>query len=235
MPVVGIISGKGGVGKTTTTANLSAALASFFGKRVLAVDCNPGSPDLSLHLGVYQHGRPRRPGKMGIVHLTGGLHMMPAVAYGRAEKHLTRRKIRALGYDFVLLDGPPVDYDRVLRVSDSVLVVTNPEVTAVADAIRAIKRAAEHRVPVAGVEVNCIRGFRDKSFYSKLSRIFEAPILAVVPESPRMLRCVTDGTPVVLRYPNCGASIEFRRLAARLAGVKYEAGFFWRLASSVYR
>jgi septum site-determining protein MinD len=230
--VIGVISGKGGVGKTTTTANLSAALG-LLKKRVLAVDCNPGSPDLSIHLGLYR--RPMRASGKGIISLPYGIDLMQAGAYEKKGRQITRRLLRRLGYDFIILDGPPVNYDRVLDLSDSVLVVTNPEVTAAADAIRAVKRAAQRRVQVAGIVLNCIRGWGDRSFRLSLPRLLEAPLLAVIPESPRINACVADGTPVVRRYTNCGASIEFKRLAARLAGVRYEVGFFQRITGKLYK
>ena len=234
MQFIGVISGKGGVGKTTTAANLSAALAAVFRKKVLAVDCNPGSPDLSVHLGLYQRGRPVRMSGRSTV-LPYGVHLMQAGAHWRKGRRAFRRLLRRPSYEFVILDGPPVNYDSVLDLSDSVLVVTNPEVTAAADAIRAVKRAAQRRVPVSGIVLNCIRGSGDRSFHISLPKLLGAPLLAVIPESPRMEGCVADGTPIVLRYPNCGASIEFKRLAARLAGVRYEVGFFQRIAGSLYR
>jgi septum site-determining protein MinD len=53
--IIGIVSGKGGVGKTTIVANLGAALASFYKKRVIIVDCNVTTSHLGLYLGMYYH------------------------------------------------------------------------------------------------------------------------------------------------------------------------------------
>ena len=54
MPSIGILSGKGGVGKTTLTSNLGAAMTRVFGKRVVIVDSNVRTSHLGLHLGLYE-------------------------------------------------------------------------------------------------------------------------------------------------------------------------------------
>jgi len=53
--LIGVISAKGGVGKTTVVSNLSVALAKVFHKRVTVVDCNITTSHLSLHFGAYSH------------------------------------------------------------------------------------------------------------------------------------------------------------------------------------
>ena len=53
--IIGVVSGKGGVGKTTLVANLGAALASLYKKDVIVVDCNVTTSHLGLYLGMYYY------------------------------------------------------------------------------------------------------------------------------------------------------------------------------------
>jgi septum site-determining protein MinD len=228
--VVGVVSGKGGVGKTTTVANLGAALARRFKKRVLVADLNFVSPDLPLHLGMYPppaecervvEGRAIYPHSQN-------LHLLPAssVQGGKTDK---LKFLKGQNYHFVLLDAPPVQDGLVFDLSDSLLVVTNPDVPAVASAVRAIKKAEKRNLPVIGVEVNRIRKERHEVSQAELMAVFDTPIISSIPEDAHIRKALVEGVPAVLKYPRSKASIEFKKLAAYLLGEKFKVKVFRRL------
>ncbi len=227
--IIGVISGKGGVGKTTTVANLSVALASAFKKRVLAVDCNPTSPDLPIHLGLYPY--PRSPSKrllgQPIYRHPSGANLMPCQAM--EKRRLSKRDLRASGHDFVMLDAPPVGDEPVLKLSDAVLVVTNPDVPAVADALRAVERAEQRKLRVLGVEVNRVGGKEHEVSHAELVATFDTPVIATIPESAVLRKGVLDGVPVVSKCPFCKSTTEFKKLAAFLAGEEYRVSVLHRV------
>lgn len=228
--IIGVVSGKGGVGKTTTVANLSVALASVFKKRVLAVDCNPSSPDLPIHLGLYPY--PRSPSKrllgQPVYRHPSGADLMPCQAV-REKRRLGKRDLRASGYDFVMLDAPPVGDEPVLKLSDAVLVVTNPDVPAVADALRAVERAEQRKLRVLGVEVNRAGGGEHEISHAELVATFDTPVIAIIPESARLQKGVLEGVPIVSKCPFCKSTVEFEKLAAFLAGEEYRVSVLHRV------
>jgi len=228
--IIGVISGKGGVGKTTTVANLSVALASVFKKRVLAVDCNPTSPDLPIHLGLYPY--PSSPSKrlLGrpIYHHQSGADLMPCQVV-REKRRLSKRDLKELGYDFVMLDAPPVGDEPVLKLSDAVLVVTNPDVPAVADALRAVERAERRKLRVLGVEVNRVGGEEYEVSHAELVATFDTPVIATIPESGVLRKGILEGVPIVSKCPFCKSTVEFKKLAAFLAGEEYHVSVLRRV------
>lgn len=228
--IIGVISGKGGVGKTTTVANLSVALASIFKKRVLAADCNPSSPDLPIHLGLYPY--PSSPSKrllgQPIYHHPSGVDLMPCQAV-REKRCLGKRDLRASGYDFVMLDAPPVGDEHVLNLSDAILVVTNPDVPAVADALRALERVERRKLRVLGVEVNRAGGGEHEVSHAELVATFDTPVIATIPESAGLRKGILEGVPIVSKCPFCKSTVEFKKLAAFLAGKEYRVSVLHRV------
>jgi septum site-determining protein MinD len=77
MRVISILSGKGGVGKTTTVANLGLALSMVFNKKVVLLDGNSTTPDLGLHLGMYSFPHTLEDVLMGKVSITEALYHHP--------------------------------------------------------------------------------------------------------------------------------------------------------------
>ena len=167
--LIAVASGKGGVGKTTTTVNLGVALASFH-KNVIIVDANLTTPNIGLHLGI--HNPPYTlndalEGKSSIVDAIAlhesGVRVIPA---GMNLKHLNTTKPQKLWdvaldlfgtADIVLLDTPAgleEGAKSVLDASEEVLIVTNPEMPAVTDALKTIRIAYASGANVIGVVLN---------------------------------------------------------------------------------
>ncbi|MBI4363007.1 MAG: AAA family ATPase [Euryarchaeota archaeon] len=243
MRIIGVVSGKGGVGKTTTVTNLGISMAQEFNKRVLVVDGNLVAPNLGFHFGIYHYTRTLSDVLMRECNVEeaiqvhpSGVHVLPAVltplSVRAAAVHL-ERVLRGLGqYDVILVDtGPGVEREMfpVLEVSDEVIVVTSPDYPAVIDAKRTIEMAAQSHVVVKGVEVNRVRREKGELTPSDIQYVCETPVVGVVPERREVRRSIAAGIPLTQVAPRSPAAVEFRRLASLLLGVPYSAEFGDRL------
>lgn len=157
MLVVTAVSGKGGVGKTTTVANLGVALANL-GRRVLLIDCNFVNPDLRLHFGVKEFAISLQEALRLDIDLARatvsrlGVDLVPAVSSPpRSLDPLPGLLERLRGYDVVLMDtfpGLEGGNRLLLDRSDAALLVSNPDVISWTDT----KRIAS-QLPVPAVWV----------------------------------------------------------------------------------
>lgn len=243
MRVLGVISGKGGVGKTTTVANLGVALASEFKKDVVLIDGNTATSNLVLHLGIYSFSTSLEDVLDGRVSISraiqkhkSGVKLLPApLALSKAYLDLRKLKdsLNELRYhEFILIDSCPglgEEIISMLEMCDEVLIVTNPELPAVTDALRAIELAKRNNVPVSGVILNRVMNEKHELSVSEIEFFLDARVIAVVPEDSMVRKSIASGNPVVLSSPNSPAAIGFKKLAARLAGKEYKIGFFAKL------
>ncbi|WP_448576183.1 septum site-determining protein MinD [Thermomicrobium sp.] len=236
--VITITSGKGGVGKTTTTANVGAALAAR-GKAVVLVDADIGLRNLDIVLGlenriVYDivdvvEGRCRlRQALIRDKRLTN-LALIPA-AQTRDKEAVSPEQMQALcqelrqQFDFVLIDSPAGierGFRNAIAGADEVLVVTNPEVSAVRDADRIVGLVEAAELPPPRLIVNRIdpelvrRG--DMLSVEDVLEILAIPLVGVVPADETIVTATNRGEPVALD-PHSRAGQAFRDIAARLLG-----------------
>lgn len=236
--VISVISGKGGVGKTTLVSNLSTILVHKFKKRVLAVDANITTANLGVHMGlahspttlhdVLEDDMPIE----NAIYFSFGVDMIPAahsIGNENALKKL-RSKIRPLlpHYDFVLLDSSPgfgLEARLALRIADELLLVTNPDLSAVTEAIKMIELARKKHIPVIGIVLNRVAG---RDYEVKASEVEEAcgeRVIAVIPEDILVQKSTSMRIPVVIYDPGCRASRAFEKLARKMTAV--EAGKGW--------
>ncbi len=165
--VITITSGKGGVGKTTTTANLSAALATL-GKRVVCIDADIGLRNLDLVMGVenrivydlvdvVEKRAKLRQAMIKHKHYPD-LYLIPAAqtrdktAVSPAQMIELTNELRP-DFDYIMVDSPAGierGFRNAVAGADEVLVVTNPEVSAVRDADRIVGliEAMERKIPM---------------------------------------------------------------------------------------
>ena len=234
--IISIVSGKGGVGKSTTVANLGVALAEF-NKDVTLIDANFFTPNLSLHFGtppsaptIHQVMR----GESNIeeatqVHSTGA-KIIPASLSLLELKRVRPRRIfkvvKKISGDFVLLDtqaGIGDDVKEAIKASDSVIVVTNLEWPAITDALKIILICKEEGVRVRGVVLNRVRRDRIEPGMRNVQSLLESEILGIIPEDSHVRKSIAMKDPVVVSYPNSDAAVAYKALAARLVGINYKA------------
>ncbi|MFH1774495.1 MAG: cell division ATPase MinD [Methanobacteriota archaeon] len=243
MKTIAVISGKGGVGKTTAVANIGAALASEFKKRVVLIDGSTITSDLGLHFGIYSPSvsledvlKKKVPILEAVqAHVSGVKLLLAPLAPSKAYPDLEELKefLNELeSYELILIDscsGLGNEIIPILELCDEVLVVTNPELPAITDALKAIEVAKRNKVLVGGVVLNRVRNERYELSVSEIEPFLDARVIAVVPEDAGVREGIASGNPVVLNSPNSPAAIEFKKLAAHLVGEEYIVGFFTRL------
>ncbi len=240
--VIGIISIKGGVGKTSSTVAIGAALAEL-GKKVLLIDANFSSPHLGFHIGFYNpeitmhHVLSNKANIKDAIYETGyGFDIVPgALIYGKINPFKLFEKMRDIRrkYDVILIDSSPNINDEVLATmiaSDELLVVTTPDFVTLGTTLRAIRLAKDRKTPVAGLILNKVYG---KNFELSIEQIEEASgvnVLAVLPHEVQVLEALSKTTPTTL-HKNTEVSNEYKKLAAALVGEEYEGN----KASSFFR
>jgi len=236
--VITITSGKGGVGKTTTAANLAIALASL-GQKVICIDTDIGLRNLDVVLGlenriVYDlvdavEGRCRLTQAMIRDRRFENLHLIPAAQTrdktAVAPNDMVRlcNELRPMA-DWIVIDSPAGierGFRNALAPSDEVLVVTNPELSSLRDADRIIGLVeAEEKGPVRLI-INRInpalvkRG--DMLSTSDVVELLAIPLVGIVPEDESVLISTNHGHPVVLNDKS-KAGTAFLNISKRLMG-----------------
>ena len=160
--IIGIVSAKGGVGKTTTVINIGAAVVSMFKKSVLILDTNLNSGNLGLHLGLTYHpvslsNIMKDP--LSILHSVHkhktGLHVIPSslVLDKRKINPLSlKKKLKSLSnYDLILLDSAPgvgEDAKISLKAADTLFLIVTPDFPTIGTSIKTLEMAKGLNVPV---------------------------------------------------------------------------------------
>lgn len=255
--VVTITSGKGGVGKTTTTANLGVSLARL-GKRVVVIDADIGLRNLDVVMGlenriVYDlvdvvEGRCRLQQAMIKHKQFPDLYLIPAAqtrdktAVSPADMIHISDKLRN-DFDFIIIDSPAGierGFRNAVAPADEVLIVTNPEVSAVRDADRIIGLLeADGRKPAKLIlnRLNFAMVQRGEMLSAEdVTDLLGLKIIGIVPEDEFVIPASNSGVPVTLNE-NSRAGVAFRNIARRLNGedvpmmdLTENPSFFKRLA-----
>lgn len=230
-----VIGGKGGTGKTTTSINLGAALNSF-GKDVTVVDGNLTTPNVGVHLGVPIVPISLHDVLQGKNHISEAVYQHPSGTkivpaslsvsdLKKTNPTTLKRALKGLygTTDFVILDSAAgLGKEALLAIdaSDEILIITNPELPAITDALKTIKMSEELGKRVAGVIVAKTRGKGDLSL-KNIESILEKPIISVIPDDNSVREALNLKDAVVLTHPKSDVAISYKKLAANLLGQEY--------------
>lgn len=244
--VLVVTSGKGGVGKTTTTAALGAALAQQ-GKKVCVVDFDVGLRNLDLVMGAERRvvfdlinvvqGTAKLAQALIRDKRIDSLSLLPA-SQTRDKDALTEEGVaNVIGelrekFDWVICDSPAgIERGAVLamRHADVAVIVTNPEVSSVRDSDRIIglldaktvkaEKGGRVEKHVLVTRYDAGRAARSEMLgIDDMLEILSLPLLGIVPESEEVLRASNIGSPVTLSNPQSAPARAYSAAARRLCG-----------------
>jgi septum site-determining protein MinD len=248
--VLVVTSGKGGVGKTTTTAAIGAALAQN-GKKVVVVDFDVGLRNLDLVMGAERRvvfdlinvvqGVAKLPQALIRDKRLENLHLLPA-SQTRDKDALTEEGVgRVIAelretFDWIICDSP-AGIERgatlAMRYADEAIIVTNPEVSSVRDSDRIIgmldsktakaekgERVEKHVLITRYDAARAARG--EMLSIDDVLEILASPLLGIVPESQDVLRASNVGSPVTLNSPASAPARAYLDATRRLLGETIE-------------
>lgn len=241
----GVVSAKGGVGKTTTVLNVGAAAVNTFKKSVLVLDTNINTGNLGLSLGLTYHPVSiyniiKDP--LSILHSVhkhkSGLHVIPsslADEKKRINPSSLKKKLKALSnYDLILLDSAPGvgdDAQIAIKAADALLLVVTPDFPTIATAIKTVELAKKLKVPIRGVILNKVKNKRYETTKRYVESSLGVPLLSTIPYDEVIPQSVSVRMPSVLYQSRAPSSISFKKLSAFMLNKEIKRqNFFTRFA-----
>ena len=253
--VIVITSGKGGVGKTTTTANIGAGLA-VLGKKVLVIDTDLGLRNLDVVMGLENRiiynlvdvieGSCRL--KQALIRDSrfASLYLLPS-AQTKDKSAVSPEQMRKLvdeireDYDYILIDCPAgieQGFKNAISAADSAIVVTTPEVSAIRDADRIIGLLETQGIRSVRLLINKLRidmvRRGDMMSVEDVTEILAVDLVGVVPDDEQVVIATNQGEPCVGDSSLAGQA--YMNICRRVMGeevpfldLKVKTSFFDRL------
>jgi len=227
--VILVLSGKGGVGKSTVSVNLAFALANH-GKKVGLLDLDFHGPNIPKMLGIEDQKPAVLANSIEPVHVTGNLAVMsmafllsdtstPVVWRGPMKMGAIQQFLAEVSWgalDYLVVDLPPGTGDEALTIAQlapnvrGAVIVTTPQDVAVMDATKAIKFIEKLELPVIGIIENmsgmvCPHCGGTIDLFStgggkKAAEDMKVPFLGAIPLDPEMMKAGDEGRPFILRH-----------------------------------
>jgi septum site-determining protein MinD len=238
--VIVVTSGKGGVGKTTSTANIGSALAKN-GAKVAMIDTDLGLRNLDLLMGLENR----------IVYtlvdvveerckLTQALVkdkknpnlVLLAAAQTRDKSAVTGEQMKEIcdklkeTYDFVLVDSPAgieQGFQNAIAGATEAIIVTTPEMSAVRDADRIIglleakEEITSYRLVLNRVRPNLIKA-NDMMSVDDVVGILSVKLLGIIPEDENIIVSTNKGEPIIYNEDNVKAAVAYNNISKRIIG-----------------
>ena len=256
--VIVITSGKGGVGKTTTTANLGSCLAAL-GKKVVMIDTDIGLRNLDVVMGlenriVYNlvdvvEGACRVKQALIRDKRYPGLYLLPSAQTRdktAVNEHQMLKLIEHLrpGFDYILLDCPAgieQGFKNAVAGADRAIIVTTPEVSAIRDADRIIGLLESHQIKQIDLLLNRMRlelvKKGDMMSPSDVVDILGVPLIGVIPDDEQVVISTNQGESLIESVSLAGRA--YRNISLRITGEKipielFQSISFWTRVGSIF-
>jgi ATP-binding protein involved in chromosome partitioning len=227
--VILVLSGKGGVGKSTVSVNLAFALANE-GKNVGLLDLDIHGPSIPKMLGIEDQRPAVLANTMEPIHVTGNLEVMsmgfllpdantPVIWRGPMKMAAIQQFLAEVNWgslDYLVVDLPPGTGDEALTIAQlapnvrGAVIVTTPQDVAVLDAIKAAKFIEKLELPVLGIIENMsgmicphcgdVINLFGQGGGKKAAQDLGVPYLGAIPVDPEMVKAGDEGRPYILRH-----------------------------------
>lgn len=233
-----VTSGKGGVGKTTTSANIGTALA-LQGKKVVLVDTDIGLRNLDVVMGLENRiiydlvdvaeGSCRLQQALIKDKRFNELYLLPA-AQTKDKNAIQPEQMKVIiqelkqDHDYIIIDCPAgieQGFKNAVAGADRAMVVTTPEISAVRDADRIIGLLESEKIESIRLVVNRIRPqmmHKGESLdVDEIVNILAIDLIGIVPDDEDVLKATNYGEPIVMN-PDTKAGLAYRNIARRILG-----------------
>ncbi len=237
--IIVITSGKGGVGKTTITANLGSAIARL-GYKIALVDADFGLRNLDLLLGLEQRVvytaidvlEGQCPIEKALVKdkRQPNLVLLPA-AQNRTKDAINPDQMKQLieqldkQFDYILIDSPAgieMGFRNAIIPAKEAIIVTTPEMAAVRDADRVVGLLESEEIKKINLIVNRVRPemiqLNQMISVEDIVDLLVIPLIGIVPDDERIIVSTNRGEPLVLEEPPSVPAMAFNNIARRLDG-----------------
>jgi len=238
--VIVVTSGKGGVGKTTITANLGMSIARL-GYRVVLLDADIGLRNLDLLLGLEN-----RVLYTGVEVIEGQCRLdqalirdkrwknlsLLAISKNRQRYNVTRNdmtnlinSLKEMGFQFIFVDSPAgidIGFVNAIAAADEAIVVTTPEITSIRDGDRVAGLLEANGIYNSQLLVNRVRADmiqkNDMMSVKDVQEMLGIPLLGAIPDDKEVIISTNRGEPLILRKKLTLSGIALESAARRLVG-----------------
>jgi septum site-determining protein MinD len=232
--IIGIVSGKGGVGKTTVALNLAMALNDF-GKSTIVVDADLTMCGASLQLGLYNSQLNLNEALINDINILdtiyihkSGIKIIPSSFFIEPSSYISLSKIfsNLEIEDNLLIDSPPgVDENavEVLKACEEVIIVVTPDIQSVSSGLKVSNLAENLGIKQTGVIVNKYsKNIKNQLTANEIKEVFGLPVLGVIEEDELIRKSVNERVPAFYLNPNSKNSLTFKEIAAKILEIPYE-------------
>jgi cell division ATPase MinD len=231
---ISVVSGKGGVGKTTLVINLGSVLAHTYKKNVVIIDANITTSHVGLYLGMYYcpvtlnqvlKGDAKIENAMydhfsGVKLIPSSLSVkdLEGVDIAKLENSINKLFGKT---DIILIDSAPGlgrEAVAAMKASEEVIFVTTPYIPSVMDVIRCKQVTDKLGLKSLGVVLNMVKNERYELTPREVEQLTELQVLASIPMDKNILKSLATRSPVIFYNPKSKASKEFNKLGAKILG-----------------
>ena len=236
--IILITSGKGGVGKTTTAINLGAAI-NHFGKKALIIDGNISTPNVGIYLNspevpinlnhvLLEKAEPHE----AVYEHESGLNIMPSSLSINELKKMKPQNLKNYKKDFkklsdyIIVDsaaGLGNEATSAIDLADELIIVTNPEMPAITDALKTIKLAENMKKPVSGIIMTRVRKDKIEMKPEAVKDLLEIPVIGMIPEDMEVKESQNMKDAIIHTHPKSKAARAYKEIAAQLIDVPYDS------------